>query len=818
MSRESPSDLAGATRRQMLRAGVAGAIGATVMSSSSQAASPQPAATTPVATPSAANPDHAPTTTELPLIGDWRFGGRLSDRHATSPDFDDDTFTTVTLPHTVTPLSWRDWEPDAWQDVWIYRRHFDLPEEFTDRRVFLRFEGVLTAATPWLNGHRLTRHLGGYLPFEYEITDRVRRQGNVLAVEVDARWLDVPPGGHPDGPVTVDYFQPGGIYRGVSLRAEPTVHLADVFAKPRHVLDPRRRRVEVECALDATAELPAGAVVELELRDGDRVLSSARAEVRGDTPGRPTATGTLTGLRRARLWDVTDPQLYHVVATLVANGTVLHQRRVRIGLREARFENDGFFLNGRRLKLFGINRHQLYPYTGMAMPDRVQRQDARILREDLNCTMVRCAHYPQSPAFLDACDELGLLVFEEIPGWQYLGDADWQRLVLRDVEQMIRRDRNRPSVVVWGVQINESEPRPELYRRTVALANAVDPTRQTTGAMLAAHYSTTDFFPDVFSYNDYTHTDEGPTLRPPLPDIPYLVTEAIGSLVGPHYYRRTDTQEVQARQAFLHAQAHDQAAADDRHAGLLAWQAFDYQSMNGFVDHQMKCNGVADAFRVPKLGAALYRAQCDPRRRPVIEPAFYWDFGPDSPTDGPGESAMICSNCERLEVYVGGEHRATVTPDRATFGHLPHPPSFVDLTLSEADREALPELRIDGYVAGVKVLTRRFSADPEHDVLSLVADDEELVADGSDATRVVFRVLDRHGAPRPFGGGEVRLTVDGEGELLGDNPFPFGAHGGVGAVWLRGRAGRPGTVRVTATHADLGSATVTVTTRPARRH
>ena len=138
--------------------------------------------------------------------------------------------------------------------------------------------------------------------------------------------------------------------------------------------------------------------------------------------------------------------------------------------REARFTVDGFFLNGRRLQLFGLDRHEIYPYVGGAMPGRVMRRDAEILKKEFNCNIVRCSHYPQSEAFLDACDELGLMAWEEPPGWGYLGDEAWKDLVVRDVKQMIRRDRNHAAIVIWGVRVNESANDQSLYRRTTAAA------------------------------------------------------------------------------------------------------------------------------------------------------------------------------------------------------------------------------------------------------------------------------------------------------------------------------------------------------------
>ncbi|MBM7785022.1 glycoside hydrolase family 2 protein [Tenggerimyces flavus] len=701
----------------------------------------------------------------------------------------------VTLPHTVAPLSWRDWEPSSWEGVFTYERSFDLPADFAGRRVFLDVAGAMTSTRTFLNGTEVGTHRGGYLPFSHELTPYLRPRGNALTIEVDATWQPVPPNGHELGAAGVDYFQPGGLYRSVALRAVPPTFVSDVWARPLDVLDAERRRVEVEATLDATSAGPARLVVELHGPSG--VVSRAEVDL-SLTAGSNVARVTLDGLTDVELWDLDRPRLYEV-RTLLGE----HEVRTRIGFRQASFENDGFYLNGRRVQLFGLNRHQLYPYAGMAMPDRVQREDARILREELNCTMVRCAHYPQSPAFLDACDELGLLVFEEIPGWQHVGDAAWQDLALGDVEDMIRRDRNRPSVVVWGVRVNESELWPELYDRTQALAKRLDPDRQTSGAMLAKFHSAEGFAQDVFAYNCYAHDESGATLKPPLDGIPFLVTEAIGSLAGPHFYRRTDPPSVQARQAFLHAQVHDQAARDPRYAGVLAWQAFDYDSMNGWVDHRLKCNGVGDTFRIPKLGAAIYAAQVSPAVRPVIAPAFHWD--PALPL---GRGELVCSNCDRLELYVGSAHVTSALPDRERFPSIAYAPSFVDLSPS------LEVLRIDGYVGDRLVLTRHFSADVGADVLSVAASSAELVADGADATRVVIRAVDRYGNVRTTTTGEVSVELRGPAVLVGDPTFALEANGGAFAVWVRSLPGATGPVAVTARHPRLGvgSLTLAVTT------
>ncbi|MGP4015461.1 glycoside hydrolase family 2 protein [Saccharopolyspora sp. 5N708] len=742
------------------------------------------------------------------LFGEYRPG-------CTDIGYDEVGLTPVVFPHCVAELSWWKWDPQSWERVWVYRCHV-APARLRER-VVLAFDGVLSTAEVFVNGRSIGRQIGGYLPFDFEITDALVRDDNVLAVVVDSRWgINVPPDRpRPWRPRSIDFYQPGGIPRQVRIRRRPSLFIADVHAAPMDVLrSSSAARVEISGQLDAR-EAMGPVSVTAELVDGARVVAEAATQLTVDGAGRSPFALTLRDLGEIRLWDVDAPNLYEVRVSVVADGRRGDETRTRIGFRDARFELDGCYLNGRRVQLFGLNRHEWYPYAGAAMPDRVHRRDAEILKDDLNCVLVRCSHYPQSEAFLDACDELGLLVWEEAPGWDYIGDADWRARALSNVERMVRRDRNHPSIIVWGTRLNETEDDVQLYSQTRAIADRLDGTRATTGAVNSSivgngpvipteyrdPFVTTALVQDVFAFNDYLapRGRELPSLREPRTDLPYLVSEAVGVLVGPRAFRRTDSVQVQARQALLHAAVHDKAMSDPRYCGLLGWCAFDYPSGHGNASHGVKWPGVFDLFREPKLGAGFYRAQVDPARRVVIEPAFYW--GADTV---PG-TAEIWSNCESLAVFVDGRPVAPPAVQRRRFPHLRYPPFVVELP------EVAGDLRIEGRIGGVVVLSRSFSSDRTLDRLAVVADDTELTANGADATRVVAAVVDRYGNRRGFAGGTVSWSVAGPGVLVGDNPLNLGDSGGVGAVWLRTR--EPGSIILTATHSDFGTRPVTITAR-----
>ncbi|HTV54616.1 MAG TPA: glycoside hydrolase family 2 protein, partial [Terriglobia bacterium] len=263
----------------------------------------------------------------------WLFGGKLRDLGALQPAFNDAAFSQVTLPHCVAKLSWQNWNPSDWEDVWVYRRHFDAPGEALRQRFFLRFESVMVGAAPVVNGHALPHHLGGYLPFQYEVTDLLRKSDNVLALAVDSRWSNAPPEGSPRGPHSIDYLEPGGILRPVRLLTLPQIFIADVFAKPVNVLD-RDRRVEVTCSISAGARPEKAIEIEAALVQDGKVFSQTARTLRVEKTGETDVVLTLTRLGNVALWTVDRPRLYEVVVTLSAKGQPLDRHRTRIGFRD----------------------------------------------------------------------------------------------------------------------------------------------------------------------------------------------------------------------------------------------------------------------------------------------------------------------------------------------------------------------------------------------------------------------------------------------------------------------------------------------------
>lgn len=757
----------------------------------------------------------------LPINRGWRYKAAAVEG-AESLGFDDAGFERIVVPHTTVRLPWHNFDDRAYEFKSTYRRRFQYPPNASGKRIFVDFEGVMTASTVWINGHALGEYKGGFTPFSFELTPYLRTSGeNVLVVQVDStERADIPPFGY-----EIDYMTFGGIYREVSLRVVPETFLDNIFARPKDVLS-SSPSLDVDCFLAGHSPQRGALLLEVELRDQDRVIAKGNQTVQPSEAGDPDAsmdpttnapvylstettrdsarhTITLANLKGIELWQLEQPKLYTVHVKLLQEGRVVDEDSRRIGFREAVFTEHGFSLNGKVIKLRGLDRHQTFPYVGQAMPARVQRQDAKTLRHRLHCNIVRTSHYPQSRHFLDCCDEIGLLVLEEIPGWQHIGPEPWKEIAIDNVGRMIRRDWNHPSIILWGVRINESKDDHDFYTRTNTLAHALDTTRQTGGIR---NFKDSELLEDVFTINDF-----GFPLREPNHPL-YLNTEFVG-----HTYptKTTDDDERQREHTLRHARIHNQLASNPQYAGGIGWCAFDYNTHANFGSGDRICyHGVMDIFREPKAAAGFYKSQCDPAEEVVLEPAFHWAKGDESVGF---KKAVVNTNCDHLKCYLREKSDpsnpwqliAEVDADRTEFAHLKYPPFVFDLDVLDKRNLAFRwgDLRIDGYLNGKQVISRTLSGNGIDSKFVLLPDDQTLWADGADATRVVLRVTDEFGNVHPSANDPITFSLEGPGELIGDNPIAL--MGGTCAIWVRAREAA-GVVRLTARHLRLGDQSVEI--------
>ncbi len=554
--------------------------------------------------------------------------------------------------------------------------------------------------------------------------------------------------------------------------------------------------------------------------------------------------------KKMKLWDVQEPNLYHLAVKVFIDGLLVDERKERFGFREAVFQNDGFHLNGKKIKLRGLNRHQSFPYVGYAMPKAAQYKDAEILKQDLGVNLVRTSHYPQSRHFLDRCDELGLLVFEEIPGWQHIGNEAWQDIAVKNVGEMIKRDWNRPCVILWGVRINESADNDVFYARTNKVARELDPLRQTGGVR---NFEGSRLLEDVYSYNDFIHNGYNQALQKvrhaAKKDVPYLVTEHNGHMFPTKKY---DNEARRIEHALRHLRVLDKMHQAAGISGAIGWCMADYNTHRDFGSGDRICyHGVLDMFRIPKEAAGVYASQQDDRAVMEVATAMV----PGERDAGVLKEAYVFTNCDSVNLSKNGAFVGTFRPDRRTYRGIPHPPVVIadfigDLIeknegYSRKDAKVVKEVlqgivkhgdkslpfllkvkmallmfrrhmsrakavelygtyvanwggksldyEFTGYAKGQPAVSVR-KGSTDSDGLSAVADKDRLVEEETyDVCRVILRHLDGFGHVMTFSNEAISLEAEGAGEIVG--PAQIALIGGSIAFWVR-TAGKSGTLDV----------------------
>lgn len=564
-----------------------------------------------------------------------------------------DEAVSVRLPHTAKEIPYNYINCWDYQMVCGYRKIFTAPGDWHGKKLILRFDGAAHEATVFCNGERVGYHACGYTAFCVDITDLVRLGGeNVIDVRLDTREsLNIPPFGF-----VIDYLCYGGLYREVTLEVKEPEYIKEVLIENTGLRE-IRVRIASEC----------GSLVTDIVDNSGAVISSA------------VGKAFELNVPEAELWSVDSPALYTALVRAMRGGECVDEKRLRFGFRTVKFKSDGFYLNGERLKIRGLNRHQSYAYVGYAMPRSVQELDAEILKNELGVNAVRTSHYPQSQHFISRCDELGLLVFTEIPGWQHIGDEDWKRQAVKNTDEMVRQYMHHPSIMLWGVRINESQDCDELYRRTNAVAHTLDSGRQTSGVR---YIEKSRLLEDVYAYNDFSHCGDNAGLKPKKSVTAkkhngYLVSECNGHMFPTKAF---DDERHRLDHALRHAKVLDAMYADDDISGIFPWCMFDYNTHQDFGSGDGICyHGVMDMFRNPKLASAVYASQSEDKPCCVVSSSM--DIG-EHPAGDIGR-VYVFTNADCVRLYKDGVFVREFAPSREEYPALPHPPVIIDDFIGE---------------------------------------------------------------------------------------------------------------------------------------
>ena len=782
------------------------------------------------------------------LNDDWLFTEQFEDSLA-APEYPENTLQPVRLPHTCKETPFHYFDESLYQMVSGYRRHLLIPKDWQGKQILLTFEGAAHDSTVFCNGKKVGEHHCGYTAFTVDLTDNVLYgQDNLLCVRLDSREnLNVPPFGY-----VIDYMTYGGIYRDVRLEVKEKVSLSDIFVHTAidFKSSPVTAQITSEITLTASDE-------NVTIRQYYMPKSTAAAQESWRLLCEQTVSADTTGDKKIALtaaitdpllWDTEEAHLYILKTQLYQDNTLLDETETTFGIREAVFKKDGFYLNGRKLRIRGLNRHQSFPYVGYAMPKSMQRLDADLLKKELGLNAVRTSHYPQSHYFLERCDELGLLVFTEFPGWQHIGDDSWKAQAVANAEDMIRQYRNHPSIILWGIRINESPDDDAFYEKTNAVAHKLDPTRPTGGvrAMKKSH-----LLEDVYTYNDFLHDGEMPGCDPKKKvtsdmEKPYLISEYNG-----HMYptKAFDNEERRSEHAIRHANVLDAVAGQSDIAGSFGWCMFDYNTHKDFGSGDRICyHGVMDMFRNPKLAANIYA--CEQEQTPVLEITSSMDIG-EHPGCNRG-NIYILSNADSVKMYKNDRFIKEYLPGMSPYKHLKHGPILIDDFIGDSfaqnerfrpkhakeitdamnlvARGSLNHIPKRLYLTALKLLliyhidfaevTRlytkyigdwggtatvyRFDAIKDGKVVKSVTKEPvreirlEAEADHTilteqhsyDVALVRIRAVDDHGNVLPFYQEPVRLITEGDISIIG--PETIALQGGMGGTYVKslGRSGQ----------------------------
>ena len=562
--------------------------------------------------------------------------------------------TEVRLPHKVAETPYNYFDDKLYQKVSCYQRMIPYTPEWAGKSLRLTFLGAAHQAQVYHNGQLIGQHNCGYTAFTVDLTGKLTESDNLLTVRLDSREdLNIPPFGN-----VIDYMTYGGLYREVYLDVKNPCHIRDVFPKVQLLGDGVRMDCEIY-ASPACHKQPCHIRQSLHRLDGSLVAQL------------PQDQGKYL-LHNVALWSPEHPNLYLLRTELSIGDEVVDVREDRIGFRQVEFQADGLYINGEKIKLRGLDRHQSYPYVGYAMPESMQKYDADLLKNELGCNAVRTSHYPQSHHFLDRCDELGLLVFTEIPGWQHIGNKAWQAQAVENTREMVAQYRNHPSIFLWGVRINESQDNDALYTETNAVAHRLDPTRPTSGVRYLQHSSLLE---DIYSFNDFSYNGTGTGCLPKAQvtldmEKGYLISEYGGHMFPTKTF---DSEAHRLEHALRHAQVLNAYYGQDDIAGGFGWCMFDYNTHKDFGSGDRICyHGVMDMFRNRKLAGYLYAAQQDDY--PVLELSSTMDIG-EHPAGLIGDIYAI-TNADSVRMYKNGRFVAEF--NRSPYENMPHGPILID--------------------------------------------------------------------------------------------------------------------------------------------
>ena len=560
----------------------------------------------------------------------------------------------IDIPHSAIKVPYNYFNELDYQKLFTYEKFFDLEDELDERKHILHFAGLMVKAHIYLNDVDLGVHYSAYLPIDINITDIVKKKNNRLLVIVDGKEDEnCPPFGY-----AVDYLTFAGIYREVEIVSHLKTYLKNIYVHAEN-----NGNLEVNYETVGDDELK----IKHEIFFNKELISEFE--------------GNKCQIEKPAIWDLDHPNVYALKTTVTLNSNK-EEYITKFGIREAVFKPDGFYLNGKKIKIVGMNRHQGYPIVGYAMPESMQKEDADILKET-GLNAVRTSHYPQSEHFLDRCDEIGLLVINEIPGWQFVSQKpEWRDNFMVFLEKMILAQRNHPSLIAHGVRVDESVDDHELYSRANELAHKLDPYRQTLGVR---NFKNSELLEDIYAYNDFICRGMKIGLEKPShikhQGKPYMVTEYMGHMDP---YKATTDLDRRIDVSKRHMKVLDDNFKYPTICGAFGWCFVDYHTHIDFGSGDHICaHGLYDLYRNPKFSSYVYASQQE--NKPVLE--VLSNIKPGDVAEAVYGDIYVATNCDYVALYKNDEYVGDFYPNKKEYNFVKHPLILIDDLVGQTFQE-----------------------------------------------------------------------------------------------------------------------------------
>jgi beta-galactosidase len=709
------------------------------------------------------------------------------------------TWEKITIPHTfkIEPLVVN----NQFQGTCWYQKKFKINNS-KDKKIVLYFEGVMQEADVWINNHKISNHKGGYLPFTVDITDfLIPNKDNLIKVKVNN---DDNPEFLPGKPLKdLDFNYYGGIYRNVYLITTSKLHITNA------VQANQKASGGIYVNFENISLNQASGIIKVHIKNEFDIDENAYLKcVLTDNQGnnfefKSNKFGIKTNsdkviiqkilINNPKLWSISKPNLYGLEVQVISNNKILDSYSEKVGIRKSEIKEDGYYLNDEKLYLTGTNQHQEYPYLGYAISDEAHYRDA-VKIKNAGFDFVRMSHYPHAEAFLNACDDLGILVMNSLTGWQFFGNETFQENAIQDIRDMARRDRNHPCIIFWEASLNETDMSEKFMKEATLALKEELPFQHNYSACWIDNPNYDIFIParqhgKAPDYWTKYNNGNRKIFIAEYGDWEYYAQNAgfnQTKFSDLNKEERTSRQLRSFGEKRLLQQAYNfQEAANSNRKGVNTigeanWLMFDY---NRGYSNDLESSGISDIFRIPKFSYSFYQSQRDAHvilddklvSGPMVTIANYW-------TETSPLNVTVYSNCDEVALYLNGVLAAKEKPLVNQYSDaLLHPPFIFKL------EKFIPgELRAEGFIKGKKIISKvvRTPVSPVKIELSYDLSSKEINPEFPDMVFVYAKITDANGTNIPTATNSITYTLmEGNGELVGNNTI--NAEAGIATVLLK---------------------------------